>query len=593
MIKFLKQVLTPFLFFVLIVLQLSSCRTEPKKDISTVINQNTKTVVIRLKNEPDYLIPILTTSSYSRKVFRQIHASLLELNPVTMDYAPKLLVSDPKVIPISKGALKGGFRYVFELRKEAKWDNGTPVLAEDVLFSFKSIINPKILSRYAPGINFVEDIIVDSSNPRKFEVLTNKCFANALIEIGTTEIYPKYYYDPKGIMDEFSFKSLRDAKEIQKIKDGDEKLQSFADFFKRPKMTHEDVLGAGAYKVKEWISGEYIILEKKENWWGTKFEKESQIFVNKPDKLIYKIVPDETTALTMAKAGEVDIVSEIVFENFESLKNNETAKKELSFFSPRTSIYYYLGFNTQREILKDKRVRRAVALITDVDYIIEHAMHGFGERIVGPIMPYSENYNKDLKLLKFDLDESSRLLDAAGWIDTDGDGWRDKIIKGKKTPLKIEFKIGSKSQVSKLISELLIKAGKKVGVKIDRIVMDGRKILTKDAPAGNFDMISLGARVHTPYIPYSAYHTDNFPPRGQNKTRFGNAESDAIIESIMSNCDDAEKRKKDYIRFQEIIYEEQPMIYLFNAKGRLIINKKFKGAKSFDVFPGYQENWLE
>lgn len=592
MIQILKQYLSLFLFSVTIVFQFSDCRTEPK-ELGYENNQKTQTVVIRLKTEPDYLIPVLTTSSYARKVFQHIHATLLEMDPVKMEYVPKLLQSYPKVIPITSGKLEGGFRYIFELRKDATWDNGTPILAKDVLFSFKTIVNPKVLSRYAPGLNFVEDIIIDKENPRKLEVLTKKCIPNAILEIGTTEVYPKYYYDPKGILDEFSFTTLKNSKEIQKIDKGEEKLQSFADFFKSPEMTHEKVQGAGAYKMKEWISGQKIVLEKKENWWGNTLANESRIFVNKPKQLIYKLVPDETTALTMAKAGEVDIVSGIVFDNFESLKNNDAAKKELSFFSPRTSIYYYLGFNTQREILKDKRVRRAIALITDVDYIIEHSLHGYGERIVGPIMPYSENYNEDLKLLKVDFDKSEQLLDEAGWKDTDGDGWRDKLIKGKRIPFKMEFKIGSTSTISKLMAQLLSKAGKKIGIKIESVEKDSRSILTKDAPAGNFDMISLGARVHTPYIPYSAYHTDNFPPRGQNKTRFGTSESDAVIERIMSNCDDGEKRKRDYLRFQEIIYDEQPMIYLFNAKGRLVINKKFSNAESFDVFPGYKENWLE
>ena len=593
MIKYSKLTVFHFLCFAFFLALYSGCRTEPKHQEDRSIHHSTETVMVRLKSEPDFLIPILTTSSYARIVFRQIHAALMEMDPVKMEYFPKLIIAKPRVTPILEGVNKGGYRYDFELRKEAKWDNGTPILAEDVLFTFKALINPKVLSRYAPGIAFVQDIIIDKNNPRKFSVLTKECVMNAVVEIGTTEIYPKYYYDPKGIMDEFTFSSLKDPKSIAKIENGNEKLQAFADYFKNPALTHEKVQGAGAYRVKEWISGQKIVLEKKKNWWGSSLEKESPIFINKPNQLVYKIVPDETTALTMAKSGELDIVSEIVFENFDALKKNEMARQNLSFFSPRTSIYYYLGFNTQREVLKDKRVRRAIALITDVDYIIKNAVHGYGQRIVGPIMPYSKNYNNNLKLLKFDLKESARLLDESGWKDSDGDGWRDKVLHGKKVPLKVKFKIGRKSQVSKLMAELLSKAGKKVGILIEATVRDDRAIIIEDAPSGNFDMISLGARVYLPYNPYGAYHTDNFPPHGQNKTRFGTPESDAVIESIITNCDDPAKRKLDYFRFQELVYEEQPMIYLFNIKGRLVINKKFKGAASYTKFPGYMENWLE
>ncbi len=591
MIKKINFFFLQWLFFGLLILQFSDCRTDPKSITSS--QKNTKTVVIRLKSEPDYLVPILTTSSNSRKVFRHVHAPLMKMNPKSMEYFPYLLVAEPKIFPIHEGELDGGFRYEFELRKEAKWDNGAPVLANDVVFTFKAMKNPKVLSKYAPGINFFYDIIQNQQNPRKFSVLTKECNMNAVKEIVTTDIYPKYYYDPTNILDEFSFQSLKDIKAIEKIDHGSEKLQNFATSFKNPEKTHEKVQGAGAYRIKEWIAGQKIVLEKKDNWWGKPFENISPVFVNKPQQLVYKTIPDETTAITMAKAGEIDVISDIGFENFDALKHNAMALDEMSFFNPRTSIYYYLAFNTQRKVLKDKRVRRAIALITDVDYIIKNAMHGYAKRIVGPIMPYSKNYNHHLKLLKFDLEESSRLLDDAGWKDTDGDGWRDKVIQGKKTPLKVEFKYGSRSKISKLMAQMMAKSGKKIGVKIESVIKDGRKILTQDAPQGDFDMITLGARVILPYNPYNAFHTDNFPPRGQNKTRFGTPESDAIIERIITNCDDPTQMKKDYFRLQEIIYEEQPMIFLFNAKGRLVINKKFANADAYEVFPGFMENWLE
>jgi peptide/nickel transport system substrate-binding protein len=90
-----------------------------------------------------------------------------------------------------------------------------------------------------------------------------------------------------------------------------------------------------------------------------------------------------------------------------------------------------------KKIFTEKMVRRAMAMLTPVDDINTVINMGKNTRIAGPVSPLKEEYNKDLKLIAFDIEGAKKLLDQAGWKDTDGDNIRDKVIDGEK--VKFEF----------------------------------------------------------------------------------------------------------------------------------------------------------
>ena len=87
----------------------------------------------------------------------------------------------------------------------------------------------------------------------------------------------------------------------------------------------------------------------------------------------------------------------------------------------------------------DKKVRRAVAYMIPIDEIIEVMMHGKASRQASNISPLKKTYNDTLKLIPLDIEKAKELLDEAGWVDTDGDNIRDKVINGVKTPFTFKF----------------------------------------------------------------------------------------------------------------------------------------------------------
>ena len=129
-----------FLLPILGLLVFSAC----KPDQALIQFKHTNnTVYVRLQGEPDKLNPLVTTNGYSRIVYERFFQSPLTFDPKTLEMVPLLAKSRPEIKAITQGPYAGGISYTFELIPNAKWDNGQSVTAEDVVFTFKAIFNPK------------------------------------------------------------------------------------------------------------------------------------------------------------------------------------------------------------------------------------------------------------------------------------------------------------------------------------------------------------------------------------------------------------------------------------------------------------------
>ncbi|MFK7807293.1 MAG: hypothetical protein AB8F74_05755, partial [Saprospiraceae bacterium] len=180
------------------------------------------------------------------------------------------------------------------------------------------------------------------------------------------------------------------------------------------------------------------------------------------------------------------------------------------------------------------------------------------------------------------------LLTEAGWKDSDDDGIRDKVINGKKTPLIINVVIVG-NEVSKSNMAILKEDAIKAGVSIETETVTGAQLLRTKLPARDFDAFTLASSFDLDlFDPYQLWHTASDTPGGSNRVGFGNAETDAIIEEIRKTNDNS-RRKELYIQFQKIIYEEQPWVTLYRPLDRVVINSKFKNAKTTLQSPGYIE----
>ncbi|MCI4650989.1 ABC transporter substrate-binding protein, partial [Phaeodactylibacter sp.] len=172
----LRYTLRFLLFAVLI--GFFSCGSDPDPASETdQTNQGIapESVSLQLDAEPDQLNPVLTISNYSNTIIGATFSYLQRLNPTTLELEPALAVSAPEVKILEEGPYAGGVSYTFEIRPEAIWDNGSPVTAEDFLFTMKATFNPKVpAAPYRVYLSFIKEVEIDAENPKRFTVYSDQ-----------------------------------------------------------------------------------------------------------------------------------------------------------------------------------------------------------------------------------------------------------------------------------------------------------------------------------------------------------------------------------------------------------------------------------
>ena len=173
----------------------------------------------------------------------------------------------------------------YELKDGIKWDDGTPLTAEDVAFSVKLMLSPltnnaQIRSNYTTVIKSIE---LDKENPMKFTMHAQNVHWDNKYIFSELYMVQKSLWDKKGVLDNVTFADLLsdDFKETEALSDWFNAYNN-ADNSYQPEL----LVGLGAYQVTEWVASQYITIEKKENWWG---KNDSSVYSKAyPDKIIFQ-----------------------------------------------------------------------------------------------------------------------------------------------------------------------------------------------------------------------------------------------------------------------------------------------------------------
>lgn len=558
----------------------SSCRREEQ---SSMHKRSSNEVSIRLEAEPDRLNPLLSTISYSRQVFDPLHLYLMNYDPTTLVLVPQLLKETPKIELIKNGVFEGGTKYSFEIREEAVWDDGKPVTAADYEATLKLIFNPFLPTLgYRTFLENIQSFDIDKMNPKKFTIILNDTYFAGLESLtNVVPVLPKHIFDADNSLDTVSLlKLISDPSPENQLKNYPF-IKDFADYYLGEFFSRnpEGVNGAGPYKLVSWLSGQEILLEKKQAWWGDKLATDNAAFQAFPDKLLFKIIPDPVSALAALKNEEIDVMQNIAPEDFLDLTSDSTTKAHFSFYTPSSLSSYYISLNTRLPILSDKKVRRAFAHAIDVDELIKNVFIGFGTRCATPLHPSSAEYNADLKPIIFSIEKAKKLLAEAGWSDTDKDGILDKKIGGKKTALSVKYLANASKASSMTLAELIKSNARKAGIDVVIDAKDANTLLDK-LRSREFEMISAGRSITPQWSPSQNWRTD-----ADNRSGFGNEKTDEWIDALEREPNQS-KRWVISKKLQAEIYEEQPEIMLFCPQERLVIHKRFE-AVSTAVWPGF------
>ena len=545
-------------FLVLVVLGCGTDTSQPNDQFE---------VTVRLDEEPDRIHPMLSTASASTQIENHIFLPLVEYDPVNLELQPILAIGDPEIEKWGEN----GVQYTFEIRPEAKWSDGKPVTAQDYLFTLKAALNPHSQSTTWRGfLSQIDSVSIATDNLRRFTVYLGNANASSLTVSGNFGLYPRHHYDPDDLLGGYSLSELR--------RDSiGGPAAAFGQQFNSSTYSRDSVLGSGSYYLASWSSGQSMVLKKSDNWWT------DEILPAYPDKITYVIVPDETTAITLLKSGEVDIMSRVSPTVFAELRENDG---DLAFHTPAIMQYYYLALNNDKAVLKDKKVRRALAHLLDLDQLSKILMADLAQPIAGPIHPSKTYFNDKIRPLTYEPGKAVSLLEEAGWSDSNENGTVDKEIQGQVQELSLDILVTQK-QLGQNIARILKENAAKVGIEINLVILEWGQILKKIANR-DFDIVAMATR-QAPGIDdlYQGWHTAGIGPDGRNVCGFGNEQSDQLIERLRETSDE-EERTALFNEIQEIIYEEQPMIFLFAPTETIVCRKDLEMVIS-PRRPGYFE----
>lgn len=534
-------------------------------------------------SDADKLNPITYQDAGAGYILKHLFMTLLEIDFKTLELTPGLAVSRPEMVKDSSGQLL----ITYKLRPEAKWDNGQQITAKDVEFSLKVIKTPKVDNQpNKPYYEFIHDMKFYEEDPLKFTFICKKSYLLSEASSGDFAIIPAHKYDPKGILKNYTILQLNT--EAEKLA-SDKALIEFAAEFNSEKFQRENafVEGCGPYRLVEWTTGQRIVLERKKEWWGDAMDQSNHRFQAYPQKLIYTTINDQTTALVSLKAGNLDVMRSIKSKDFAELPKSEKFTQNFNASTPKQLAYTYIGLNTKKKCFRSVKTRQALTHLLDVDQMIETIKYGQAQRVIGPIHPSKPEYNTNIVPYTYDIELARKMLEEDGWKDTNGDGTIDKLIDGERVEFKVIFTINSGNDERKSTALLFQEAARKIGITVDVLAQDWSVYLDKQKKH-EFDMF-FGAWIGTPvpWDPKQIFHTESSND-GSNYVSFGDANSDAIIDSIRNEIDET-RRKVHYLELQEVLHEQVPYIFLWAPYERIAIHKKFTNAETYVMRPGYWE----
>lgn len=473
------------------------------------------------------LLPMLASDSASSEISGLIFNGLVK-------YDKDLnLVGD---LAESWDILEGGLVIVFHLRKNVRWQDQAPFTAADVEFTYRKMIDPAVRTPYGGDFERVKTLEVIDEHTVK--VTYKEPFVPGLASWGMSIV-------PRHLLEK-------------------EELNNTA-FSRHP-------VGTGPYKFKAWKAQEKIELVSNHDY----FEHRPYI-----GRSISRVIPDESTIFLELQTQGVDTAGLTPLQ-YSRQTDTDFFKKYYRKFRLPGFNYTYLGYNLSDPRFSDLRIRQALNYAVDKKEIIDIVLLGFGEISTGPFVPQSWAYNKQVVPVGFNPQKARELLAEAGWADSDHDGWLEK--DGRDFEFTIATNQGNEARQK--VAEIIQRRLKEIGIRVKIKVVEWSVFLSEYIDKKNFEAILLGWSVPREPDVYDIWYSGKTKEGEFNFIGYKNEEVDRLLVEGRRNFDQKE-REKIYRRVHEILYREQPYMFLFTAESLSVLHKRFRGVKPAPIGIGY------
>lgn len=570
-----------FILFITSALLSSCVENTQRKEV-----QEDFTVVIHTSYEPNGLHPVNDFSSLRSHIYMYTHRPLLKVDLGSFELQPLLVTELPQS--------EDGQRYLYTLRNDVTWGNGEKLTREDVEFTLKMNLSPLSNNQAIRPLysSVIQGFEAHPDNPNQFYLLCNEQHAGNNQILIEANLIQKSAWDSTGLFDGISLEQI--------IADEFERTEEINNYFGRfndasNQYEPENLEGLGPYRIAEWERGQYITLERKEDWWGD--NESGMYFDNNPSKIIFRIIKDDNATLLAFRNGDIDVSNRLGTDELLRLREKEEFNANFESDFVDQFAYSYMGLNcrpTAKErtpYFTDKLVRRALAHATPVRAIMEDLLHNQGgaEQITMVSALKEDQFNDTLDFIEYDLEKAATLLSEAGWTDSDGDGILDREIDGTSTAFSFELNYMSGNQTTEATCLMIKESLGKIGIDCQLNGMDFSAFYQK-AYQQDFDALMGAWSESAGYTdPLQLWHTSSWSSMGANFCGFGNDYSDSLITTYNATMN---KPERDALikELQAEVYDFQPYVFLYSTRRKVAIHKRFENRETYNERPGVLVN---
>ena len=422
----------------------------------------------------------------------------------------------------------------FTLRQGVTWHDGKPVTADDVKFTFDLAKNPEsaagIIAAY---LNMVKSATV--VDPRTIRFGFTAPHASPLEGFWWAPV-------PRHLLQGVAPAEL-----------------SRAPYNLKP-------VGSGPFKFGEWRQGQQLMLEANPQF--------PQALGGRPklDRAVFRIVPEATTRLTELTNGAMDMDLSILPAEAQQVQKQAGGPEVQSFPSRE---FTYVGWNNEREPFRDARVRRALTMAINRPELIQALMFGFAEPAGAVIPPFSP-MNPGLQPLPFDAAGAKRLLQEAGWQDTDGDG----ILEKGGRPLRFSLVTNAANQLFQDIATVMQRQLRQAGAQVDIRTVEFQTMLQQHKARDYDAILTNWSWDYFRPDPSPLFSCEEARKRlSPNRTGYCNPQADQLVQTALRESDPA-RAKQSWTQFSQVLQQDQPLTLLYWTEELVGVGPRLQGVET-------------
>lgn len=522
-------------------------KTEESKDNTALTPKDGGTITLGTFSDIVSTNPLFTSDTSSGDAINLIFASLYDLDrQANVVVEPWSLAAEPPQIS------EDSKTYTVKLKPEAKWSDGQPVTADDLIFTINTVRNPEAGS---PGISQFEHV----------DTVTK--IDNHTVQIKLKQVFAPFLY------------SLR----LQPVPNHILKDVPIQELKKHPYGSKpEQTVTNGPWKWTEWKQKQYLSFDADPNYWGAK----------KPhiQKVIYKIYADQNTEVQALIKGDIDSVSAIPVTQLAAVE----ARDNLKVILAPGPQYEYMGFNFNKMNFDNKesffagqKTRQAIAHALNRQGMVDNILKGTGKLLNSPFLPGSwADPVETAVVYNYDVELAKRLLAEDGWK-AGADGVLEK--DGRKFSFELQYNTGNsrREQVAAVIQQNL----KDVGIEVKPRGIDFAAWQEQNINPGKYQAVLAAWSLTDPDPNAESIFSSKFFPPNQNAGWYKNEKLDQLWVKGYSVADQNE-RKKVYAEIGKEITTDLPYVFMYQYGTPQGLNPRVKYAEEDRPEPGLAYGYM-